>query len=476
MLTSDLFKVRQSNFLELSELSPENILSEATLSKVKNRKTKLFQKIMSLRNNLFLNKINNKKNNNNHKTEIINTNFKDILDTILSKEEKISFINSLFTNNMEKVQEIFSKNKKKDFIIDYNILSKSNYILNVIETQNDVIQILIQNEANLNFIINKIYLMGNEQIPYDSNYIMIYSYFLIYNENISKILKERINMPNILHIIIKNETEISYIYLLYIYSYIFYLSNEEIEQNENILNSLISIIIQINKKSCNDDHLLWEIYNLLTFFSKIPKFIQKFYENYENIFLKRDFYERDIITIEKLKIINNIFNNINNEYEQIILFIKKDNQYILNLIIFSLRILSSMKINTGENHIINNDIKIKLFLESIKILYIFTCHKELTHLFLENKKCIWLIINTFYNFFSLQNHVNNPLFNEIGKFMFEIVDNIIKYEHRTFIEIFIQKKVNSKIKIKDQFYNYLNNNYIYINIKDIQYLVNIILS
>ena len=194
MLTST-FKVRQSNFLELSELSPEKILSEATLSKVKNRKAKLFQKIMSIRNNLFHNKINNKKNNNNNKTEMINTNFKDILDTILSNEEKISFINSLFTNNMEKVQEIFSKNKKKDFIIDYNILSKSNYILNVIETQNDVIQILIQNEANLNFIINKIYLMGNEQIPYDSNYIMIYSYFLIYNENISKILKERIFIP-----------------------------------------------------------------------------------------------------------------------------------------------------------------------------------------------------------------------------------------------------------------------------------------
>ena len=464
MLQNNYFELRQTKFSELSELSPENILSEKTSSKIKSRKTKLFQKIMSIRNNLLFKNNNNKNNTNN-----IITNFKDILNTITSNEEKISFINNLFINDIQKVKEILSKNQKENFIIDYNIISKSDYLLNIIETKNDTLNLIIQNENNITYLINKINLMGNEQIPYDSNYIMIYSYCLISNENTAKILKKNINMSNILYIIIKNETEISYIYLLYIYASIFYLTNEEIEQNENILNSLISIIMQINQKNCKSDYLLWEIYNLLTFFSKIKKFVQKFYDNYEHIFLKRDFYEKDIITIEKLKIVNNIFNNINNE--QIILFLIKDKQYILNLILFSLKILEK-KNNNNNMHIINKNIKMKLFLEAIKILFIITSYKDLTYLFLENKKCTWLIIDNFYSFILLQKNFNNSLYKEINNYIIRIVNNIIKFEHSKFIEVFKQKII--PLKIKDHFYNYIKTNNI--DIKDIKCLVDVVLS
>ena len=160
MLTNNYFELRQTKFSELSELSPENILSEKTSSKIKSRKTKLFQKIMSIRNNLLFKNNNNKNNTNN-----IITNFKDILNTITSNEEKISFINNLFINDIQKVKELLSKNKKQNFIIDYNIISKSDYLLNIIETKNDILNLIIQNENNITYLINKINLMGNEQIP-----------------------------------------------------------------------------------------------------------------------------------------------------------------------------------------------------------------------------------------------------------------------------------------------------------------------
>ena len=459
MLSNNIFESRQLKFSELNELSVDNIFSENTASKVKNRKTKLYQKIMSIRNSLILNSNNKNKNNINNATD-----FKDILNLIKNTNDKISLLNYLFRGNIEKLKEIIEKYKESlNFSVDYNILTSSDYLLDIIEEKNDLLRIIIQSNENLNFLINKMNLMGYEKIPYDHNYIMIFSYFLIADENVAQILKQEINHNKIINIIITNETKNSYIYLFYIYSYIYYFNNQQIEEQENILDSLISILLY--KKNEDNDHLLWEIYDLLTFFSKIPKFIWKFYDNYEYIFMKREFYEKDIITIEKLKIINNIFKNINNE--GIKLFLKKDNRCVLNLILFSLRILSN--INNNNNI---NEKKMKIFLECAQILQIITSYKDLTYLLLENNKCSTLIINTFNSFILIKENENIILLNEIIKNIFQTTNNIIKSEHKIFISQFKMKNLHLKIKVKLDYYEKNN----YINEMNFMSLINIIMS
>jgi hypothetical protein len=254
-----------------------------------------------------------------------------------------------------------------------------------------------------------------------------------------------------MELIIKKETTVSYIYLFYIYSYIYHFNNEQIGQCENILDSLLSILV--TKKNCENDNLLWEIYDLLTFFSKIPKFTRKFYDKYEYIFIKRDFYEKDLITTEKLKIIHNIFINSNNE--GIKLFLQKDNGTILNLILFSLKLLTNMFSN---NDIINKDKKIKMFYESISILLLITTYQDLTQSLLENKKCITLIIDTFSSIISYDFNINNPLLNEICTNIYQIVCNIIRWQHKIFLSHF--KYNNIHLKIKNKFDFYLRTNYI----------------
>lgn len=444
MISKNLFEQRQSKFNELTELSTENFLSESTASKVKNRKLNIFQKMMSFRNNLLL------KSKSKNKKSLNTSNFRDILNLITNNEDKINLINYLFLNDILKFKEIILKYPNFKFIIDYNLLSTSHYLLEVIETQNEVLKILIENKNNISYLINKINLMSNEKIPYDRNYIMICSYFYISDENVDKILKQELNHYKIIDLIIKNETTISYIYLFYIYAYIYHLNNQQIGQNEKILDSLLLILV--DKKNCNNDNLLWEIYDLLTFFSQIPKFVYKFYDKYEYIFAKREFYEKDKITIEKLKIINNIFNNLNGD--GIKYFLQKDNGSILNLILFSLKILSSM---ISNNNISNNNVKYKLFSESIKILLKLSSYKDLTYLLLENKKCVYLIIDTFKSFVSSHLQINNLLLNEMCSNIYQIVNNIIIYEHRKFISLF--KYNNLHLKINSKFEFYANSNY-----------------
>ena len=468
MFPNNLFEPRKSIFSEISELSAENILSENTASKMKNRKDKLFQKIMSIRKNLFL-KYNNNVQIENKKNKI--SSFKKILNLISSNDDKINLINYLFINDIQKVFELITKYQKQNpknlnLIIDYDKLSKSNYLLDIIETQNDILKIIIQNKENALYLINKINLMSNGILPYDRNYIMICGYFYISNENIGQILKQELNHNKIIELIIKNETEISYIYLFYIYSYIYYFDNEQIGKCDNILDSLILILI--NKKNCDNDNLLWEIYDLLTFFSKIPKFFSKFYDNYEYLFVKREFYEKDIITIEKLKIVLNIFKNINNE--RIKLFLQKDNGSLLNLILFSLRILSN--INSNNKNIYNNEIKLKLFLESVNILLIITTYKDLTYMLLENKKCIFNLFEAFNNLISIRKNEDNLLLNEICNTIYIIINNIILSEHQIFIYKFKEKQLHLKIKDKIDYYG-LNN---YINERVFLNLINIVIA
>ena len=446
MLPNKIFEFRESKFSELSELTADNILSENTASKVKKRKNQLFQKIMLFRRNVLTNF-----NHDKPYTNSIPMDFKEILNLIPNNDERIYLINYIFLNDTQNVNRIISKYQNQaNFNIDYNQLSSSKYLLDIIETNNYILKIIIQNKSNINYLINKINLMSNQQIPYDHNYIMIYSYFLISDENVDHLLKKEINNNNIFELIIKNETEISYIYLFFIYSYIYHFNNQQIEQSDNILDSLFSIIK--SKKNCKNDNLLWEIYNLLTFFSKIPKFIYKFYDNFDYIFVKREFYEKDIITIEKLKIVYNIFNNLNNE--GINHFLKKDTGNILNLILFTLNILA--KIDNNCNNIKGK--KMALFLESVKILEIITSYKDLTYILLENKRCLNLILKAFENLVLINNEDNNLLLNEICYNIFITVKNIIIFEHKIFIRRFKGEKLHKNIKNKFEYY--IKNNFI----------------
>ena len=277
MSINQIFDKRRTQFEEIEELSAEKILSEATQSKLKNRKTKLFNKIMSIRSK-FISQ--NDKNKNNTKK----LNFEQIFKNIRDINDKISIINNIFINNIQKAKEIISK-----YINIFNYDEKeinpeseiyTNYVLDFIEDNQELSKNnIILNNNNLNCLINRINLMSNEKINYDYNYIMICVYFSILDENVNKLLRQQINHENLIQLIVKHETCLSYIYLFYIYGFIYYLTNQEIEQYEGILDSIIAALI--NKKECKNDKLLWEIFNLLTYFSGIKKFVEKFYNNYD---------------------------------------------------------------------------------------------------------------------------------------------------------------------------------------------------
>ena len=443
MSEKNIFEERQSKFEEIEELSADNILSESTLSKVKNRKNKLFQKMMSIRTKLLTN-INTSKLQN-------KLNFEQILDKIKNNTDKINIINSIFINNIQKAKEILSKNyifNYKEEEINPNSESFTNYLLDLIETNAEFAKNnIVLNESNLNCLINRINCMAAEKIDYDSNYIMIKVYFSILDENVNKTLRQKIDHNNLIQLIIKKETCLSYIYLFYIYGFIYYLSNQEIEQYDGILDSIIRALI--NKKDCKNDKLLWEMYNLLTYFSGIKKFLEKFYNNYEYIFCKRDFYEKDKITIEKLKIINNIFSNMDNK--QIFSFLTKENDITLNMIVFWLKFLSE------KNHIkkAKDDLnKLNLILLTMKTLSIITSYHDLSFLFLENKRCLHLIIVCLKNFFDLNIknpqlfyiNGNNSLLIDIENILLEIANNIIINGHEEFISLFCKSKAHLLLK------------------------------
>ena len=68
---------------------------------------------------------------------------------------------------------------------------------------------------------------------------MICLYFSNLDEKVNKLLREQIDHNNLVKIIKNNKTCLSYIYLFYLYGYIYCLSNEEIQQYDGILDSII---------------------------------------------------------------------------------------------------------------------------------------------------------------------------------------------------------------------------------------------
>ena len=357
MSYNNIFDKIQSRYEEKPEISTETILSEATQSKLKNRKANLFQKIMSIRNKFLIsNNISDTTNKNIIEKKL---NLEKILEKIKNINDKINIINNIFINDISSAKEIISK-----YINIFNYDEKelnpdsekyTNYLMDFIEENQELAKNnIVLNNNNINCLINRINLMSEEKINYNYNYIMICVYFSILDENVNKLFRQQINHQNLIQLIIKHETCLSYVYLFYIYGFIYYLSNQEIEQYEGILDSVIGALI--NKKDCKNDKLLWEMYNLLTYFSGIKKFVEKIYNNYQYIFCKRNFYEKDSITIERLKIINNIFSNMDNK--QIFSFLTKEKDMTLNMILYWLKFLSNEKniIKIKEDN--NNKLKL----------------------------------------------------------------------------------------------------------------------
>lgn len=467
MLTEKLFDSRKSKFIDYSELSKEFISNENNETKLKKRKSKIFL-IFSNKRKLRVtpDSLNINLNLNN------TANFLKIFTVIKNKEEKTNLINCLFTKNITQAKQILSNYQQAD----YNFLSTSGFILDIIEKNDEIIELIINKKENINHLIKIMNLIGNGDIYYDYNYIMITANLLIYSKSIDKILKKEIDHDKIINLIIKNETILSYTYLFYIYAYLFHFEIKQIENYENVLDSLIFMITNQNQKDI--DILIEDIYDIFVLLSKVPKFINKFFNNYNIIFRKGEFNWNDLLIEQKLSIISNILKNTNSN--EIQLLFKKDNGNILNLVKISLELLSKIQKNKNEINISIDKNDLNIIMLNIKILLTITYHKDLTDLLLENKEYFNLIILIFSEIISLKDLSNNKTLmnfeiskiNEIYNTFFKIVNNIIKNEHKLFISQIISN--NLHLQIKDKFNYYIICNCI--NEKHFISLINIICS
>ena len=455
MLSTNYIEARQSKLYEFCELSKEFFTNENTKKKLKKRKSKIFLLMYNERKqHMAPDSININLNLNN------TTNFIKIFNLIKNKEEKINLISYLFINNITHAKQILSKYQKAlNLIIDYNFLSTSNFILDIIEKNDEIIELIVKKMENINYIIKLRNLMSNEESIYDSNYIMITANLLIYSKKIDKILKKEIDHSKIIQLIIKKETNISYSYLFYVYAYLYHFDIKQIENYEYILDLLILLLSNQNNKNVND--LCDDIYDIFILFSKVPKFIQKFFLNY-NIILEFDkkINNDDLLIEQKLSIISNLYKISNSQ--QIKAFIEKDNVNILNLVESSLKKLLniiSTNANTNNKNIFLNEKKsLNILLLNYKILLTITYHKDLTNLLLENKEYFNLIITIFTNILSTPKDIKsnipyNEQLNEIYNIVLIIVNNIIKNEHKLFISQIISN--NLHLSIKDKFYFYI---------------------
>ena len=467
MLSEKLFDSRKSKFIDYSELNKEFISNENNETKLKKRKSKIFL-IFSNKRKLRVTPESPNINLNLNNT----ANFLKIFTLIKNKEEKANLIHYLFTKNIIQAKQILSNYQQAD----YNFLSTSGFILDIIEKNDEIIELIINKKENINYLIKIMNLIGNGDISYDYNYIMITANLLIYSKSIDRILKKEIDHDKIINLILENETILSYTYLFYIYAYLFHFEIKQIENYENVLDSLIFMIANQNQKDI--DILIEDIYDIFVLLSKVPKFVNKFFNNYDIIFRNGEFNWNDLLIEQKLSIISNILKNTNSN--EIQLLFKKDNGNILNLVKISLQLLSKMQKNKNEIFINIDKNDLNLIMLNIKILLTITYHKDLTDLLLENKEYFNLIILIFSEIISLKDINNNKILmnfeiskiNEIYNIFFKIVNNIIKNEHKLFISQIISN--NLHLQIKDKFNYYIICNYI--NEKHFISLINIICS
>ena len=438
MFTSDLLESRWNKIIDISELNEKYFLKENTETKIKKRKSKIFMIISNKRKQFLINSLNFNLNLNN------TANFLKIFSLIKSEEEKLNLINFLFTKNITNAKLILAKYEKVlNLNIDYNFLSTENFILDAIEQSDEIIKLIAKKKENINYLVKIMNLMENENIPYDNNYVMITANLLILDENVNNILKKEIDHNKIIQLIIKNETLISLTYVFYIYSYSYFNDSKQTEKLEPLLDSIFWILS--NKDKIENINMLHEIiYDIFIIFSLVPKFGQKFFDNYELIFQKGEFNNNDVLIEQKLLIISNLFKRLSSQ--KIKLFLQKDNGNILNFIYNSLKILSS--ITTAD--ISPDKINISLLSLSTKILLNITYYKELTNLLLENKDYFNMILSIFS--FIISSKEINTIYDESLNIILKIVFNIISNKHKLFISYIISNNLHLGIKNKINYY------------------------
>ena len=465
MLTKNYFEERQKNFLDFSELSKEFIANENTETKLKKRKSKIFL-IMSNKRKEYM-----APNSQNINLNLNNTaNFIRIFNLIKNKEQKSNLIYYLFTNNLVSAKHFLSEYQTAlNLIIDYDFLLTSSFMLDIIEKTDEIIEIISKKKENINYLVNVMDLMSKGNRIYDYNYIMITANLMIYSKSIDKLLKKEIDHNTIIQLLIKNETAISYSYLFYIYAYLYNCDIKQIESFENVLDSLILLLKQNN---IDINILLEDIYDIFVLFSNVPNFSKKFFDNYNIILGNGVLNITDILIEQKLSIVINLYKKIDSQ--TIKTFIEKDNGNILNLILYSLKLLSILQNPSNIKSLDNEKKSLNLIFLTAKILLTITYHKDLTDLFLENKEYFDLIINAFSLIVCSNDIPNNSdtnyRINGIYNTFLKIVDNIIKNEHKLFISQIISN--NLHLGIKDKFFSYINNNRI--NERHFISLINII--
>ena len=470
MLPSDYIEARLSKLIDFNEINDKSFLNENIETKIKKRKSKIFLIISNKRKQFMLNSLNSNLNLNN------TANFIKIFNLIKSNEEKCNLINYLFTKNITSAKSILCKYEKLlNLHIDYNFLSTSNFILDAIEQNDEIIELIISKKENINYLVKIMNLMENENIEYDCNYIMITANLLIENKSIDKIIKREIDHDKIIQLIIKNETIMSYTYLFYIYAYLYFCDIKQMEKLESLLDSLIWILS--SKDANNNINLPYEdVYDVFVIFSKVAKFSQKFYDNYNLIYKEGKFDINDILIEQKLSIISNLFKTLNSV--KIKLFLQKDNGNLLNFIYDSLKLIPNSSTNFFGNQIsgninrtIPNPFSEKLNLNILalcaKILLTITFHKELTNLFLENKDYFNLIISIFS--YIVSSKEINSVYDETFNIILKIVNNIISNKHKLFISYIVSNNLHLGIKNKINYYvtNQFINEKIFISLMNI---------
>ena len=184
MLPSDYIEARLAKLMDFNEINEKSFLNENIETKIKKRKSKIFLIISNKRKQFMLNSLNSNLNLNN------TANFIKIFNLIKNNEEKCNLINYLFTKNITSAKSILLKYEKSlNLHIDYNFLSTSNFILDAIEQNDEIIELISNKKENINYLVKLMNLMENENIEYDSNYIMITANLLIENKSIDKTIK-----------------------------------------------------------------------------------------------------------------------------------------------------------------------------------------------------------------------------------------------------------------------------------------------
>jgi len=457
MLASmDYLDSRLNKYIDFSELSDKYFINENTETKIKKRKSKIFLIISNKRKQFLTNSLNFNLNLNH------TANFLKIFSLIKNEEEKLNLINYLFTKNITNAKLILSKYEKiLNSYIDYNFLSTSIFILNIIEQSDEVIQLIVKKKENINYLMKIMNLIESENYAYDCNFIMIIANLLISDKNINDIIKKEIEHNKIIQIIIKNETIISLTYLFYIYAYLYFCDIKEKEGLENLLDSIFWIL-STKDKTGDISNLYDIIYDVLLLFSSVPKFDKKFFDNYGLIFQNGEFDMNDKLIEQKLLIISNLFKICPSQ--KVKLFLQKDNGKVFNFIYNSLKLLPPISMI----NITLDKINISFISLCAKILQNIAYHKELTNLFLENKEYNDMIISIFS--YIISSKEINTIYDEAYNIILKIVENIIRNNHKLFITYIISN--NMHLGIKNKINYYVNSHFI--NEKIFVSLLNII--